>query len=271
MLAAMGRLGLAPRKDIDLAVDGQLLRYQIEGDKSGSKNGYAVLHAASGPAWGVFGSWRTGEQHTWQERCNRPLTAVERLERQRQIQSSAQARAAEQSKVQASARDRLARLLRCVRPATDDHPYLQRKRVHAYGISQLRDMLVIPARDANGTTHTAQFIGPDGVKRFLTGGRIAGCYYAIGRPVDRLLIAEGYATSATLHEATGDAVAVCFNCGNLEAVARSIRAKFPRLRLVVCADNDQATPGNPGLTKAVAAARAVGATLAVPKFAAVHA
>ena len=114
--------------------------------------------------------------------------------------------------------------------------------------------------------HTAQFIGNDGSKRFMTGGRIAGCYYAIGRPMDKLLLAEGYATAATLHEATGAAVAVCFNCGNLEAVARAIRVKFPRLQLIVVADNDCATPGNPGLTKARKAALATGALLAVPTF-----
>ena len=64
-------------------------------------------------------------------------------------------------------------------------------------------------------------------------------------------------------------MAVCFHAGNLEPVARALRAKFPRMRLVVCADNDQATPGNPGVTQALAAARAVGGYLAVPDFGAI--
>lgn len=66
--------------------------------------------------------------------------------------------------------------------------------------------------------------------------------------------------------ATGCAVAVAFNCGNLLAVARALRAKFPAVRLVLCADDDIRTPGNPGLTRAREAARAVGGFVAVPRF-----
>ena len=121
-------------------------------------------------------------------------------------------------------------------------------------------------RDVQGELHTLQFISADGSKRFLTGGRIVGCYFAIGRPIDSLLLCEGLATASTLHQATGRAVAVAFNCGNLVAVAKSLRGKFPDLKLIVCADNDFQTPGNPGLTHAKAAARAVGGYLAVPKF-----
>lgn len=105
----------------------------------------------------------------------------------------------------------------------------------------------------------------EGRKTFLTGGRKRGCYYAIGRPVDALCIAEGYATAATIYEATGHATACAFDAGNLEPVARALRGKFPRLRLILCADND-ATPGNPGVRYAEAAAKAVRGFLAVPTF-----
>ena len=106
----------------------------------------------------------------------------------------------------------------------------------------------------------------DGRKTFLTGGRKRGCYYAIGRPVDALCIAEGYATAASIHEATGQATACAFDAGNLEPVARALRGKFPRSRITVCADNDSGTPGNPGVRYAEAAARAVRGFLAVPLF-----
>ena len=106
----------------------------------------------------------------------------------------------------------------------------------------------------------------DGRKTFLTGGRKRGCYYAIGRPVDALCIAEGYATAATIHEATGQATACAFDAGNLEPVARALRGKFPRSRITVCADNDAGTQGNPGVRYAEAAARAVRGFLAVPSF-----
>jgi putative DNA primase/helicase len=184
----------------------------------------------------------------------------------RQLQAAQAMRAAELVQVHTSARQRAEKLWAMARPATNTHAYLQRKAVHAYGIRQLRDMLLIPARDIHGELHTLQFITADGTKRFLTGGRIVGCYFAIGKPRDMLLLAEGLATGSTLHQATGAAVAVCFNCGNLLPVAKALRSKFPRMRLIVCADNDSHTPGNPGVTHARAAAKAVGGFLAVPMF-----
>ena len=157
------------------------------------------------------------------------------------------------------------RLWERAKPACNDHPYLVKKRVHAYGIRDLRGQLVIPLRDVDGKLRSLQFIGADGRKTLLTGGRMRGCYHAIGRLQDVLCLCEGYATGATLHQATGHATAVAFNAGNLEPVARALRGKFPALTLVVCADTDSSR-GNPGLTAARKAARAVGAALAVPRF-----
>lgn len=265
MLQAMQMAGLAPAKALDLVPDGKLRRYRVEGDKSGSTNGWYVLHSHPILA-GAFGSWKTGESHNWHEVRAKPPTREEQAALRRHLQAAQAARVVEQGRVHAEAQAKAARLWRQARPATNAHPYLQRKRIGAIGIRQLRDMLLIPARDANGALHTLQFIGPDGSKRFLSGGRIAGCYCSMGRPVDCLLLCEGYATAATVFQATGVATAAVFNCGNLMAVARALRSKFPRLRIVVCADNDAATPGNPGLTKATEAARAVGGFVAVPRF-----
>ena len=258
--------GLAPHGDLDLTGDGKLQRYRIEGDKAGSRNGWAVLYSQPLLA-GAFGSWKTGESHTWcEQRSDKPPTAAERAEQQRLMKAAQATRAAELANVQAFARQRAAKLWSTARPATNAHPYLQRKQIGAYGIRQLRDVLVIAARDVNGELHTLQFISPDGSKRFLTGGRIVGCYFAIGRPLDSILLCEGLATASTLHQATGRAVAVAFNCGNLVAVAKALSGKFPALRMIVCADNDFKTPGNPGVTHARAAARAVGGYLAIPQF-----
>lgn len=263
-ISAMCEAGLVPAKGLDFP-EGQLVRFRVEGDKAGSRNGWAVLHRHPIPA-GAFGSWRTGETYTWRGELDRPMTTAERTEQRRQLQAVRAVRMAEQAKVRAEARARAQRLWELAKPASAAHPYLQAKRVHAYGIRRLRDALVIAARDAGGVLHTLQFIDPDGRKRFLSGGRIQGCYFSIGRPAGRLLLAEGYATAATLYEATGEAVACCFNAGNLLPVSRELRAKFPRLRLVVCADNDTATPGNPGVSAALAAARAVGAWVAIPQI-----
>ena len=64
MLQAMQMAGLAPAKALDLVPDGKLRRYRVEGDKSGSTNGWYVLHSHPILA-GAFGSWKTGESHNW--------------------------------------------------------------------------------------------------------------------------------------------------------------------------------------------------------------
>ena len=265
ILDAMAAAGLAPAKPIDLHPDGKIHRYRVTGDKGGSLNGWYVQHAAA-VNFGWFGTWKTDESHTWREDINKPLTPAERADITRRTRAMWQAQAIERKAVQAAAQAKALRMWRMARPATHAHPYLAKKSVNSYGLRQLREMLLVPARDHAGVLHTLQFILPDGSKRFLTGGRISGCYCAIGRVGDTLLLAEGFATAATLHQATGHAAAVCFSCGNLLAVARALRGKFPQLRLVLCADNDAHTPGNPGLTKAREAARAVGGLLAVPVF-----
>ena len=265
MLQVMMAAGLGPAKALDLVADGKLRRYRVDGDKAGSANGWYVQHEHPILA-GAFGSWKTGESHNWREARANPLTPEERAALHRHLQAAQAARVIEQGRVHEEAQARAVKLWRQARPANNSHPYLQRKRIGAIGIRQLRDMLLVPARDASGTLHTLQFIGADGTKRFLSGGRIAGCYFAMGRPAGDLMLCEGYATAATVFEATGTATAAVFNCGNLLAVARALRAKFPRLRIVVCADNDTATPGNPGLTMATQAARAVGGYVAVPRF-----
>ena len=63
-------------------------------------------------------------------------------------------------------------------------------------------------------------------------------------------------------------MAVAFNAGNLQAVAQALHAEYPELTIVIAADDDQMTDGNPGLTNAKAAALAVGGFVVAPQFAA---
>jgi len=75
------------------------------------------------------------------------------------------------------------------------------------------------------------YTGPihaDGMKKFLGGGRITGTFFSMAdKPDGPLVICEGYATGASIFEATGFATVCAIDCGNLLAVARSLRAKWP--------------------------------------------
>jgi putative DNA primase/helicase len=126
---------------------------------------------------------------------------------------------------------------------------------------------MIPVRGCDGILRGLQFIGPDGAKRFKTGTEVTGGYHAFGKSQgNTILICEGLATGATLHEVTDLPVAVALNAGNLRHVAEALRDKNPEWRLIVCADDDHTTEGNPGLTKATEAAQVVNGLLAIPAF-----
>ncbi|MFR0874944.1 MAG: toprim domain-containing protein, partial [Bilophila wadsworthia] len=133
--------------------------------------------------------------------------------------------------------------------------------------------LMVPVLDAAGAPQSLQFIDADGEKRFLSGGRTAGGYFSLpardGSKGGPLLIAEGYATGASLHLATGYAVLVAFNTGNLLTVARMARKQYPDREIILCADNDVETrkpdgaPWNPGVEAASKAAATIGGKLAI--------
>jgi putative DNA primase/helicase len=148
-------------------------------------------------------------------------------------------------------------------------PYLQRKGVSAHGVRFLADgTLVVPMRNAAGVLQNLQRIAPTRPagdapeKRYLAGGRKSELCHVIGdvEGAAVLLLAEGYATGASLHESTGRPVAVCFDAGNLVHVAKALRERWPGLPMLVCGDDDRDTEArtrkNPGREKSEAAARA---------------
>lgn len=199
-------------------------------------------------------------------REERQLSAVERQAFARRMQALRQQHDHEQRQRQAEAATAAAIRWAAARVAAV-HPYLNAKGVRAHGIRvESSSTLLVPVRDVAGTLRSLQSISADGEKRFVLGGRIKGCYHAIGKPSGRLVVCEGYATGATIREDSGHAVAIAFNAGNLLPVALALRAKFPRIALVIAADDDWKTEGNPGLTAATEAARAVNGLLAVPNF-----
>jgi putative DNA primase/helicase len=250
---------------VEVIADGRIHRCDAAG-KRGKGDAAYLLHLDAFPAGG-FENWRDGKGwETWRCDARSKRSALEVLGLREKAQASRREREARVTRQRAEARMRAASIWRASAPAPDAHPYLLAKHVRSHGLRLHRGCLVVPLRDASGALESLQFIGPDGTKRFLKGGRVGGCYFGIGVPAGAILIVEGYATGATVHEATGQAVAVAFDAGNLPHVANALRAKYPDLRIVLCADNDTGSPGNPGVTKAIEAARRVNGLLAVPQF-----
>lgn len=138
-----------------------------------------------------------------------------------------------------------------------------------------RGTLGVPMRDANGQLRNMQFIFKTGAKTFIRGGQKSGTCHVVGKPAtwkmgeplgDVICIAEGYATAASIHEATGLPVVVAWDKGNLLAVGDFLRRLYPSALLMYCADDDRDTDGNPGVTSAKEAAAATNGVFVVPQF-----
>ncbi|WP_322629937.1 toprim domain-containing protein [Halothiobacillus sp.] len=154
--------------------------------------------------------------------------------------------------------------------ASDTHLYLVKKGISAGIAKQSRGALVLPIVSFDNKLASLQFIQPDGSKRLLSGGAKRGNYIPAGGNVmepSRVIICEGWATGRTLSELDPAAlIMAAIDAGNLQAVAMNARAKWPHLPLVIAGDDDRLTDGNPGRTKANAAAITSGASLMFPQW-----
>ena len=265
---AMQTAGISPPANI--TSDGTLHRFHVEGDKPHSINGWYVLH--DNPLAGTFGCWRQGIKENWSSRQHQTLTPAEKARYRVNMEAQKQQREATQAKIHTECRKKSKAIWEQAQPAPEDHPYLVKKKIQPHGLRIDKGSLLVPVRDSSNTIHGLQFIFPEKNeegknKYFKTGTKKTGHYYSVGgKPNTVLYLAEGYATAATIHEATGEPVAVCFDAGNLKPVAEVLREKLPDIQIVLCADNDKSKKPNTGLIKATEAAQAINGLLAVPEF-----
>ena len=200
--------------------------------------------------------------------------------------------AAEQAKAAALAK----RLWDEAEPCTT-HPYLERKGVKSHGLkygpfevertdpdsgevfTQRMQALLVPMYDRQRELWSLQAISakPGGKKLLLKGSRKAGNFFPIGKPLEHegrkvFILAEGYATSASLHESTGHMTLMCVDASGLLTIAKQVRERDPNAIILLAADNDiwkrkaDGTPYNPGLEAATKAATEVGGIVCAPPF-----
>ena len=165
--------------------------------------------------------------------------------------------------------------------ASADNPYLQAKGVQPFGVREdVVGNLLVPVMTVDKELRGLQTIAPEGAKSFMYGMEKNGNFHLIAEPGKDLsqgdiILAEGYATGASLHMATEKPVAVAFDAGNLEPVAKKLREKFPNAAIIICADNDHkhtrrtsdgVEPWNKGVELAQKAAQEVGGKVVAPIF-----
>lgn len=222
--------------------------------------------------------WKLARQNGWQPAKPYTPPSVEEQAR-RKAESEARRQAAEQERQQTQQRVKgtAQKIWNSSRPASLSHPYLAAKGItNPDAIAGLRqneykdnDNLIIPVLYENEIVNL-QSINQDGGKRFLAGGQVQGAYAFIGKADDvekvGVVMAEGYATAASIYEATGKPVIIAFDAGNMVAVAERLAQKLPQnVSVVIAVDNDASQTG---IKKARQAAALLGdrATAIQPEF-----
>jgi phage/plasmid primase-like uncharacterized protein len=205
-----------------------------------------------------------------------PPTPEQIAEREAKIKSDADVLAKRRSAAAAKAQaiwNEPPSALEATQPSMSEHPYIRRKGIEPHGAKVYHGSLTIGGMDCNGALMlptklggkitSLQFINRDGEKRFLPGGEKGGFVIGkieAGKPV---CICEGFATGASIHDATGHAVIVAFDAGNMKKIAVALRTKNPDLIIILCADDDESGTGQ---RKATEAAQSVGGLVTMPTF-----
>ncbi|SIO41355.1 zincin-like metallopeptidase domain-containing protein [Halodesulfovibrio marinisediminis] len=251
-------------------MNGELQRVRVEGGKQNKKDGAYTGYLDGRPA-GFIENHKTGLRTNW--KANGHKLSPEAMAK---IKANAamrqEARDLERREAQEQAAKRAYAKWRNAKGwAPEDQPYLKKKGVKSHGTKiDMHGNLLIPGRDSSGRIQTMQTITPEG-KLFESGAKKQGAFHLISHysgtnPKQPLLIAEGYATAASIHEATHKPVAVAFDAGNLEPVAKELKKAFPDAPFVFVADDDHTQKKNPGISKARAAAKSVGGVVVKPKL-----
>lgn len=262
-------------------MDGQLHRVPVIGGKLQARDG-AYKGFLDGRPAGWYQNHKTGEQANWKA-TGHTLTPRQKEELRREGEERARQRQQEREMLHDRVADMCARNFSALPPivpmAALRNPYLLSKGIHPLGgIKETSDgkALLVPLYNAEGNLRNVQEIDWSGNKLFQAGGEKQGCFLMID-PEEQclhsarvgqgeILLAEGYATGVSLHMATGRPVAVAFDAGNLEPVAKTLREKFPEAKIAICADNDHKREHNVGVEKAVDAGRSVHGCVIVPDF-----
>ena len=261
---------LKPIDTLELKFD-KVTRYKVAGDKGSETSGTYKVFTDKRPAAFIH-NHRTGEHDKWAfdfeelksdknynklyELSKTPefKAEAERVQKEREAKEAAdKLRATNKAKAQWDG----------AQAATDEHPYLTRKHVKSYGLKVNSDgALLIDFYNVNREFKGTQKIFKNGFKPYAKDCEKTGAFRIMGgQPLkdgDTVLLCEGYATAATIHELIGDRyrVVMGIDCYNLYPVTKAIKSKFPNIIIGIAPDDDEGkhrdTDGkNPGIEHAI--------------------
>lgn len=263
---AIRAAGLEPPEKIEL---GKWHRFPGLGKPKGNKDASCKLFVDG--LGGYYHDFSSDVKGSWQAKRDKLLSWAEQTIFMLNLNEARKREAKELQKRHDKAAELASSIWEGAEPAPDSHPYLVRKGIKAHGARLENRALIIPIGLGDHRVISLQFIHPNCNRKkiFLPGSRTKGGFCCLGtaRGAETVCITEGFATGATIREATGYPVIVAFSAYNLEHVAITIKHKLPDAQIIICADDDIDSEGNPGVTEANRASRTIGAKVAIPEFA----
>jgi putative DNA primase/helicase len=259
-------------------MNGEPQRIRTHDDKPGDRAIFYVAHE-DGVANGYAENNRTKEVVRWKARGQHLSQEAKTELLEQAAQKRYARRQAEQEMYEATAK-RLSEDLRSLSSGVETTGYHKAKQIEAIVGAPVRNGdVLVPGYDSDGKLWTVQYIKEDGTKRFAKESRKHGCFHVIGAvngaaalqkialsPV--VVIAEGYATAATIAKHAKVAAIAAFDSGNLLAVATALRERYKDKPIIIAGDDDHRLENNPGREKAIEAAAAVKGVAVFPKLSA---
>jgi putative DNA primase/helicase len=259
-------------------MNGEAQRIPAVNDKRGELTIFYVAHADGVPN-GYAENNRTKQVIRWKA-TGQHLSPEAKADLAAEAEQKRYARKQAERELYEATAARLAEELRINNSGVKQTQYHKAKRIEATPGAPSRDGdVLVPGYDVDGKLWTVQYIKEDGTKRFAKDSRKHGCFHVVGAPngaaalqkiamSPAVVIAEGYATAATLAEHGKVPTLAAYDSGNLLSVATSIRERWPDKAIVIAGDDDHGLENNPGREKALAAAEAVAGVAIFPNFSA---
>lgn len=240
-------------------MDGKLHRVSVDGDKGNQKSGAYVGYLNGHPA-GFIQNYKTGYKENWKSSASNQnnrdqqtaiLNAIEANKAQKQQREEELHRAYLQTAT------KLENEFNEAKWANTKNPYLQSKGFNKnfYLKQDKHGNLLIPLRDIEGKYWATQRIFTNGDKmigalrtqeekqqNITYPAKKQGNFFLFGAKnlsnVKEVFICEGFATAASVYEATKKPTIMGIDAGNLEVVITNIKQKYPQTKIAIAGDND---------------------------------
>lgn len=240
LIEKITQAGLKPPKTVK--IDGRVHRFSSSGRNSDDAGWYIVFNDVH-PV-GFFGCFRSGLEEKFVADTGKPFSEPDRLRHQKLLADLREARDQEVQRSREIAADKAGDIWNSCTPAPSDHPYLVKKKIEPHDLRVTQDNRLVCPIYIGEDISSLQFIDATGDKRFLPGGAIADGYMKLDGDDGCIYICEGFATGASIREATGCTTIVAYSAKNLKSVSLQAREAYGASHyIVIVADNDESGTG----------------------------